>query len=229
MSRAEEIAAGLHGVRRRIVAARTAAGRRDEVTLVAVAKTFPATDVRLLAGLGVRDIGENRDQEAHAKARELADLPLTWHFIGRLQRNKCRSVASYAAVVHSLDRAEIIDALDAAAGAGERRLVGLVQVSVDGDPHRGGARIEAVPALADRVGGCAHLDLGGVMAVAPQDADPRAAFDRLADVAARVRAAHPHATVISAGMSGDLEAAIAAGATHVRVGSAVFGRRPSAR
>ncbi len=226
MTRAEEIQAGLTAVRGRIAAACDSLGRDPAgVTLVAVSKTFPAADVRLLADLGARDLGENRDQEAKAKAAELVDLRLTWHFVGRLQRNKCRSVARYAAVVHSLDRPALVDALDEAAAASDRRILGLVQVSLDEAEGRGGARPADVPALADRVAGAAHLDLGGVMAVAPLDGDPAAAFGRLGEVASEVRAAHPTASMISSGMSGDLEIALAHGSTHLRVGTAVFGGR----
>ena len=227
MSRVDEIAAGLFSVRRRIAAACAAAGRDPgEVTLVAVAKTFPAADVRILAGLGVRDIGENRDQEARRKAAELADLDLVWHFVGQLQRNKCRSVARYAAVVHSLDREQLVDALDVAARGAGRRLIGLVQVRLDDEPRRGGVHPRDLPALADRVAAAANISLGGVMAVAPLGADPGPAYARLRDVATELRTRHPDATIVSAGMTGDVEAAIEHGATHVRVGTAVFGVRP---
>lgn len=226
MSRAEEIAAGLAGVRARVAAACAAAGRDPgAVTLVAVSKTFPAQDVRLAAALGAQNFGENRDQEARAKAVALADLDLRWHFVGRLQRNKCRSVARYADVVHSLDRPELIDALDAGAASAGRRITALVQVSLDGEPGRGGAAGDDVPRLADRIAGCGHLRLGGLMAVAPRGGDP-AAFCRLAELAATLRTTHPDARTISAGMSGDLEDAVRAGATLVRVGTAVFGGRP---
>lgn len=227
MSRRQEIAVGVADVRRRIEAGCTAVGRDPAtVTLVAVAKTFPTMDIRILADLGVTEIGENRDQEARAKAAELADLALRWHFVGRLQRNKSRSVARYAAVVHSLDRPELVSGLDAAAGAAGRRVTGLVQVALADAAGRGGVPPAGVLALAGRVAAAEHLELGGVMAVAPLGADPGPAFARLADSAAEVRAAHPDAVIISAGMSSDLEAALAHGATHVRVGSAVFGVRP---
>ena len=237
--RGAEIAASLAEVRARIGAACRAAGRSpDEVTLIAITKTFPATDIRLLSSLGVRDVGENRDQEAAPKAAECADLRdlLTWHFVGQLQTNKAASVARYADVVHSVDRLRLVTALGAAARKAGRTLTCLVQVSLDGDPARGGAVAEQVPAIADRVAGEAGLELGGVMAVAPQGAGPQgagsqgigalAAFERLAEIASGVRAAHPGAVMISAGMSGDLEDAIRAGATHVRVGTALLGGRP---
>jgi pyridoxal phosphate enzyme (YggS family) len=230
VSRIDELRAGLATVDARISAACAAAGRaRDDVTLVVVTKTWPASDVRLLAELGVREVGENRDQEAAPKAAACADLTergLRWHFVGRLQSNKCRSVARYADVVHAVDRPELAAALGAAAVAAGRELTALVQVSLDGDPARGGAFPADVAALADAVAAAPGLRLGGVMAVAPLGADPAAAFATLAEVSARTAATHPGATMISAGMSGDLEQAIAAGATHVRVGSAVLGGRP---
>ena len=196
------------------------------MTTVVVTKTFPASDVALLAQLGVREVGESKDSEAAAKAAELADLGLRWHFVGRLQSNKARSVAAYADVVHSLDRGKLVGGLSR--GAVERDVVidCLVQVSLDGDPSRGGALADDVPALAERVADAEGLRLAGVMAVAPQGVDPGEPFSRLAEAAARLRAGHPAATIVSAGMSGDLEAAIGAGATHLRVGSAVLGSRP---
>jgi len=217
-------------VRARIDAACAAAGRpAGEVTLIAVTKTFPASDVGLLAGLGVTDIGENRDQEAAPKAAACAGLdpPVRWHFIGQLQVNKCRSVVRYAAVVHSVDRPRLVDELGRRASAAGRLVTCLIQVDLDPEPDaaRGGTRPGDVPALADRVAATGGLLLGGVMAVAPLGAPPRPAFRRLADLAAAVRAAHPGAMMISAGMTGDLEEAIAEGATHVRVGTALLGNR----
>ncbi|MDP9239822.1 MAG: YggS family pyridoxal phosphate-dependent enzyme [Actinomycetota bacterium] len=222
--RARQLAANLAGFEQRLTAACAAAGRaRSEVTVIAVTKTFPAADVLALATLGVGDFGENRDGEARAKAAAVPDV--RWHFVGRLQRNKCRSVASYADAVHSVDRVEVAAALaDGAARAG--RLVDvLVQVSLDGDPARGGALPADVPAIAEACAKAECLRLSGVMAVAPMDADPDAVFARLAGVAAALVADHPRADAISAGMSGDLESAVRNGATHVRVGTALLGGR----
>ena len=173
-------------------------------------------------------MGENRDQEAAAKHAACADLPLRWHFVGQLQRNKCRSVASYADCVHSVDRLRLVTALDRAAAAVGRRPVALVQVDLAQGPAegRGGVRPDEVETVAAAVATAASLDLGGVMAVAPLGADPDAAFARLADAAAVVRARWPGATAVSAGMSSDLEAAIRHGATHVRIGTALLGHRP---
>ena len=203
-----------------------AAGRDvGDVTLVAVTKTRPASDVRLLRELGVRDIGENRDAEAAPKAAQCADLDLTWHFVGQLQTNKCASVVRYASVVYSVDRLRLVRALGKAARRAGQEIECLIEVSLDGDPARGGAVAAEVPALAETLAAEEGLVLGGVMAIAPLAMAPADAFARLLGSAAAVRAVRPEAAVISAGMSGDLEAAIAAGATHVRIGTALLGDR----
>ncbi|MER6592586.1 YggS family pyridoxal phosphate-dependent enzyme [Micromonospora purpureochromogenes] len=237
--RRAELAAGLARVRARIADACAAAGRgRAEVTMIAVTKTYPAGDVVALAGLGVADVGENRDQEAAPKAAEVAaaGVAVRWHFIGQLQRNKARSVVRYADVVHSVDSVRLARALDAAASAGrDRPLDALVQVSIDGDPARGGALPDSADPdrglgpVAEALAGAGGLRLAGLMAVAPLGWEPERAFARLAEVAARFRDRHPEATALSAGMSGDLEPAIEYGATHVRVGSALLGMRPTLR
>jgi pyridoxal phosphate enzyme (YggS family) len=203
---------------------------------VAITKNWPASDVRALAALGVKDVGENRDQEAAPKAAQCADLGLRWHFVGRLQTNKARSVADYADVVHSVDRSRLVDALSRAAQASARTVGCLVQVSLDADTARGGALAADVPALADQVAASAGLELRGVMGVAPLGPGPEPtaalaphAFALLAEVSAVVLRGHPDASWVSAGMSGDLEAAIACGATHVRVGSAILGARRDLR
>jgi len=225
--RRAEIAAGLERVRERIARAADAAGRDPaDLHLVVVTKTFPADDVRHLAALGVRDVGENRDQEAAAKAAECGDLALAWHVIGRLQTNKAHSVVRYAAMVHSVDRARLARALGRAAHEAGRSLDVLVQVSLDGDPDRGGAVEGDLPVLADEIAATDGLRLRGLMAVPPVEADARAAYDRLVALAVAIRAVHPRADVVSGGMSGDLEAAVAAGATHLRVGAAILGSRP---
>ena len=229
--RRAELAASLALLREQVDRACADAGRRaEEITTIAITKTFPASDVRLLAELGVSDVGENRDQEAADKARDCADLPLAWHFVGQLQTNKARSVASYASAVHSVDRLRLVRALETAAAEAGRRLDCFLQVSLDPSEHRqdqsrGGADPSDVEKIATAVAAAAHLDLRGVMAVAPNGADPRPAFDRLSRISTVLIAQHPAATAISAGMSGDFEAAIAAGATHLRVGAALLGRR----
>lgn len=224
-ARVGEIAAGLDAVRARIDRAREAAGRTDPVRLVVVTKTFPASDVAILAELGVTDVGENRDQEARSKRDP--GVPVRWHMIGQLQRNKAASVARWADVVESVDRPDIIAPLGRAAAAAGRVLDVLVQVGLDPvpDPGRGGAAPEDAAGLAAAVAGQEGLRLAGVMGVAPHPGDPNAAFGRLAEVAEAVRAVDPRAVELSAGMSGDLEAAIAHGATQVRIGGAVLGSR----
>lgn len=234
-ARRREIEAGLAQVRERIAAACAAAGRSDDVVLTVVTKYFPATDVAVLADFGVTDVGENKHQEAADKRPAVTDLlggaadrALRWHYIGGLQSNKAAAVARWADVVESVDRRKLVNRL--AAGAQERPepLEVLVQVSLDppGAEGRSGAAPEEVPALAETIAAAEGLRLRGVMGVAPLGGDPAEAFARLATVAAAVRREHPDATWVSAGMSGDLEQAIAAGATHVRVGSAVLGPRP---
>jgi pyridoxal phosphate enzyme (YggS family) len=233
--RRAELAANLDAVRARVARACADVGRDPgAVTLIAVTKTYPASDVELLADLGVRDIGENRDQEAAPKARDVAaaGVRVRWHFVGRLQRNKARSVAGYADLVHTVDGVRLADALADAARRRGRVLDVLVQVSIDGDPDRGGALVagaednQSLDRVLARVVDSDALALRGLMAIAPLDWEPDRAFADLAGIAANVRAAHPSATMLSAGMSGDMESAIHYGATHVRVGTALLGNRP---
>lgn len=230
MTRSAELEQNLRHVQERIDRACVAAGRDpQDVTLVVVTKFFPVSDVRLLAELGVRHVGENRHQEAEAKAAECAGLDLTWHFIGGLQSNKAAAVASYAQVVESVDRDKVVSGLAKGAAARGAVVDCLLQVSLDApgaSASRSGAPPERLETLADAVAGCDHLRLRGLMAVAPLGAEPATAFGRLADIAADFRARHREATWLSAGMSGDLEEAVGAGATHVRIGSAVLGPRP---
>ena len=229
MTREHEIADGLTQVRARIDAARLASRRADEVLLVVVTKTFPASDIAILADLGVSDIAENRDQEARAKRAELGATGdrLRWHMIGQVQRNKAGSVARWADVVESVDRPELVDALARGAHAAGRTLEALVQVGLDPvhRPERGGVAPGQAAALADLVAQSAGLRLGGVMGVAPHPGDPDAAFALLERTWQGIRHAHPLAEAMSAGMSDDLEAAIAHGATQVRIGGAVLGHR----
>ncbi|MBA3489957.1 MAG: YggS family pyridoxal phosphate-dependent enzyme [Longispora sp.] len=228
-ARRVEIAVALDRTRRRIVAA-CAEVTRDpgEVTLVAVTKTYPASDVRHLLALGVYDIGENRDSEASVKAAEVGPGP-RWHFVGQLQRNKCRSVVGYATMVHSVDRASLALTLAEAVAQEERApLDVLLQVSLDGDPSRGGVPPTDLHRLADVVIDRPELTLRGLMAVAPLGWEPVRAFDHLAQVYGDFGIGYPTVDVLSAGMSGDLTEAIRAGATHVRVGSALLGRQPAA-
>ena len=242
--RRAELAENYARVRERIAKACAAAGRDPaEVRLVAVTKTFPASDVTLLADLGITDVGENRDQEAAPKAAAVAaaGVAVRWHFVGRLQRNKCRSVVQYADVVQSVDSVRLAEALGRAVqrsraeGGRTDPLEVFVQVSIDGDPDRGGAWPESADAdrgllpVVTAVANHPELTLSGLMAVAPLGWAPEAAFDRLAAIAERVWSEFPEASLLSAGMSGDLEVAIRYGATHVRVGSALLGMRASLR
>ena len=244
-SRARELAHRLSSVRNRIAAA-TGPDSQDAPHLIVVTKYFPASDVRILRELGVRDVGENKDQEAAAKAADLADPELNWHFIGQLQSNKAKSVVRYAASVHSVDRLSLVSALGKAMAAEQRRrqdegmlpradLACFIQVDLrpeaarDADPGRGGAAPQDVTELADTVAGTAGLALAGLMAVAPLGEDPDAAFARLHGLSQQLQLRHPEARSISAGMSSDLEAALANGATHLRIGSDVLGARPPVR
>jgi PLP dependent protein len=234
--RLSELAAALAEVRTRIADACRAASRPPEdVRLLAVTKTFPVTDAALLCDLGMVDLAENREQEAAAKAADLRRLrpeaPVRWHMVGRLQRNKARSVVRWAAEVQSVDSERLADALaravHSAIDAGERTgpLDVLVQASIDGDPERGGCPLDALDTLAEAITRRSELRLKGIMAVAPLTMGKDEAFTRLAEAAIRLREDHPEATELSAGMTNDLEVAITHGATCVRVGTALLGTR----
>lgn len=232
-ARVEELAVNLATVKTEIARAAHLASRSpSEIRLIVVTKTFPSSDILALAELGVRDIGESRDQEAKVKFGRLAErLPddLRWHFIGQLQTNKARSVAGYADVIHSVDRPSLVQALAKGARSVSREVRALAQVDLSSgvnDPGRGGASHELAIALADQIASSQGLVLGGVMGVAALGEPPAVGFKRLASVAAQVKERHPGAGVISAGMSDDMVEAIAAGATHVRIGSKVLGFRP---
>ena len=237
MSREAELSRNLAATRKRIAAACAAADRDPaEITLVAVTKTYPASDVLALAGLGLTDFGENRDQEAAPKAAAVAAAgqPVTWHFVGQLQSNKAHSVAEYASIVHSVDRIRLVRHLGAAAlstpgrNVADAALTCLVQVSLDGDQNRGGVPADRMLEIAEAIEAEPGLALGGLMAVAPLGEDPLAAFAPLRGLSAGIQSVNPSATVVSAGMSGDLEAAVECGATHLRIGTALLGdRRPT--
>jgi PLP dependent protein len=234
--RREQLAEALTAVRARIDAAAKAAGRDPAtVKLLAVTKTFPAADAALLTDLGMLDLGENREQEGSDKAAELAQLrpnvQVRWHLVGRLQRNKARSAARWATEIQSVDSERLAEALQHAVARAlevhDRHgpLDVLVQASIDGDPNRGGCPIENLPRLADTVARSGELTLRGLMAIAPLSMTPEAAFERLTKAADQLKIDHPHATELSAGMSGDLEQAIRYGSTCVRVGTALLGAR----
>ncbi len=251
-ARRAQLSANLASVRRRIAdAVRLRPAAWGEPELIVVTKFHPAADVLLLAGLGVRDFGENRDQEAAGKSAEVAlrleSGSARWHFIGQLQTNKAKSVAGYAHAVHSVDRPGLVRAMSTAVTAQQQRssradLLCFIQLNLDPSlataagaeaygaaGSRGGALPAQALTLAELIDAAPGLRLAGVMAVAPLDGDPAEAFGRLQRISADVVARFPHATAISAGMSQDLEAAIAAGATHLRVGSDVLGPRPALR
>ncbi|WP_416446524.1 YggS family pyridoxal phosphate-dependent enzyme [Leucobacter sp. HNU] len=221
------LAARLAGVTEQIGEAARAAGRSaEDLTLIVVTKFHPASLVADLAALGVRDVGENRHQEAQDKAAELADLDLRWHFIGQLQTKKARQAARYADAIHSIDRERLVDALSGI----DRTVDAFLQVNLTDDPGRGGAAPDELEHLAERVLETPSLRLRGVMAVAPLPEEEQAAraFERLRGYSDRVVALAPEATAISAGMTHDFAEAIAAGATHLRIGSAITGNRPAA-
>lgn len=216
------LAERLAGVRAAVADAARDAGRAEsELTTVVVTKFHPSELVRELVELGIRDFGENRHQEASAKAAEVADPDLVWHFVGQLQSKKARQARSYARVIHSLDRESVIDALASA----ETVVDGFVQLNLTDDPSRGGVHPDDLLRIADRVTATEGIRLLGVMAVAPIDEEPRRAFARVRAASDRLRAMHPEADRISAGMSGDFREAILEGATHLRIGSAITGNR----
>ena len=234
MTRELELAASLDRTRERLAAACRAAGRDPaDVMLLPVTKFFPASDVEILYRLGCRDFGESREQEASAKVAQI-DVPdrIRWHMIGRVQRNKARSVAHWAYAIHSVDSARLVAALGTAVerefdeGGRSDPLRVLLQVSLDADPDRGGVLPDDIPVLAETVSGTAHLELRGLMAIPPLGADPAVSFERLAQLHTELLRAHPAATELSAGMSGDLEIAVEYGSTCVRVGTALLGTRP---
>jgi pyridoxal phosphate enzyme (YggS family) len=203
-------------------AAREAGRDRSELTRIVVTKFHPVSLVRQLAELGVRDVGENRHQEASAKAAELAELNLAWHFVGQLQSNKASAVRGYARAVHSVDRDSVVSAL-----AGETPLDVFLELNLSGDAGRGGVDPTGVERLAERTLSTSGLVLRGVMAVAPLGDDPRRAFERVRAASESLRLLAPRATAISAGMSGDFREAILEGATHLRIGTAITGKRPT--
>jgi len=221
------LAARLSAIDDRIAEAARRAGRDPgEITRIVVTKFHPAQLVRDLRALGVTEVGENRQQELTAKRDDLVDLDdVRWHFIGQAQTNKAAAIRRASDVVHSVDRTRLADALHRAADD-DGVLDVLVQVNLTEDAGRGGSTLADAEALAEHVLGLESLRLRGVMAVAPLDEDPASAFARLRAVADRIRVIAPEATWMSAGMTGDFVQAIDAGATHLRIGSAITGPRP---
>jgi PLP dependent protein len=241
--REKALADALAALRLRLERAAEKAGRKSgEIELLPVTKFFPATDIAILLGLGLRSFGESREQEASNKIATISALDVQapapevqWHMVGQIQRNKARAIAGWAHTAHSVSSTKVVSALDRAAGdalAEDHRSAPLhvyLQLSLDGDGLRGGVDVNdpaAVDALCAQVAAAEALELVGVMGVPPMGADPERAFARFAEEHRRVMGNHPQATGLSAGMSGDLEAAVKHGSTCVRVGTALMGSRP---
>lgn len=239
-ARERELADALSALRARLVHAAEAAGRNaEEIELLPITKFFPAADVLILRNLGCREFGESREQEASNKSAEVRAVlgaePIRWHMVGRIQRNKARSIAGWAFAAHSVDSARVIAALDRAAvealedGGRAEPLRVYLQLSLDGDESRGGVDIgrpDAVDELCDAVAAADGLEFVGLMAIPPLDADPDDAFARLQAEKERVQKAYQRPLGLSAGMSSDLESAVKHGSTCVRVGTALLGQRP---
>jgi pyridoxal phosphate enzyme (YggS family) len=239
-ARERELAEALSGLRGRLVRAAEAAGRNaDEIQLLPITKFFPASDVLILRNLGCREFGESREQEASNKSAEVGAVrsaePIRWHMVGRIQRNKARSIAGWAYAAHSVDSAKVITALDRAStealeqGLRAEPLRVYLQLSLDGDGSRGGVdigRTNTVDDLCAAVVAADGLDFVGLMAIPPLDADPDAAFLRLQEEKERVQKTYGQPLGLSAGMSSDLESAVKHGSTCVRVGTALMGQRP---
>lgn len=234
-ARHNEISQNLAAVEREIcLAVDTSNRERSEITLIVVTKNFPASDVVHLYDLGIRNFGENRDQEAKAKVEEFKNYvaddekkEVEWHFQGQLQRNKLRSIATWADFIHSFDQERYLLPLQQLSIELEKPISLLLQLSLDLPirPDRGGVAPEELIELGEKVKEYSGLKLQGLMAVAPLDVAPELAFNALKTISGTFLKAFPDATWISAGMSGDFSAAIAAGATHLRVGSSILGSR----
>jgi pyridoxal phosphate enzyme (YggS family) len=211
MSRRDELAANLAAVQARI--------SNPDVNLIVVTKTYPVSDVQILRDLGVTQFGENRNEEGLEKS---SAVDATWHYQGEIQSRKLRDIAQWADVIHSLDTASHIAKLDSVATS---EIDIFLQLSLDGDPSRGGVIESDLFALADAALASSHLNLVGLMCVPPVAQDPRAAFTEIAAIHRRFIARYPAAISLSAGMSGDFEIAVDCGATHIRVGSSILGSR----
>lgn len=211
MSRRDELAANLAAVQARI--------SNPDVNLIVVTKTYPVSDVQILRDLGVTQFGENRNEEGLEKS---SAVDATWHYQGEIQSRKLRDIAQWADVVHSLDTESHIAKLDSVATS---EIDIFLQLSLDGDPSRGGVIESDLFALADAALASSHLNLMGLMCVPPVAQDPRAAFTEIAAIHRRFIARYPAAISLSAGMSGDFEIAVDCGATHIRVGSSILGSR----
>jgi pyridoxal phosphate enzyme (YggS family) len=214
MSRLDEISANLEAVKSKIAAVAT-----HPVTLIAVTKTFPVSDAQILQQLSVTDFGENRDSEGAEKSQLVVG---NWHFQGQIQSNKLKSITSWASVIHSLDDPRHFEMIEKVA---PHPLSLFLQVSLDGAHHRGGAGVDQLYQLAEKVSASATHTLAGLMSVPPVGMDPEKAYSQLALIRTEFMNRFPNAKSLSAGMSGDYETAISHGATHVRVGSSILGSR----
>jgi pyridoxal phosphate enzyme (YggS family) len=225
--RIDDVSHSLVQVEERINRACSLAGRiRDEITLVAVTKTYPASDVQILQGLGINNFGENRDAEGVEKS---SLIKAHWHYQGEVQSKKIGSLSRWADTVHSLDDLSHIEKFDRALGAlDDKSLQVFIQVSLDGDPTRSGLQPSDLMQVCEAVTASQHLQLMGVMTVPPVEADPEKSFAEVAVIAEGVTRNFPEAKYLSAGMSGDFEVAIAYGATHIRIGSQILGSRSAA-
>lgn len=220
-----EAAARWRAVRDEINAECERNGRAPEsVTLVVVTKFHPVSLIEELWDAGARDFGESRHQDAVIKAAALEGKDFTWHFVGQVQSNKARAIAKYADVIHSLDRVSVVEALRTS----ENRVDGFIELNLTPDPERGGvANPDEMLALAELISSTDTIELRGVMAVAPLEESPAAAFERVAAWSAALTQEFPNANQVSTGMSADWKEAVAAGATHVRIGTSITGKRPS--
>lgn len=229
MSSSETLAERLAAVNSAVGDAVAAAGRdAGEVTTIVVTKFHPASLVRELVEFGVTDFGESRHQEASAKASELADVKATWHFVGQVQSKKARQIRRYARVIHSVDRESLVRAWESPGIDDQQPLADVfLQINLTDDPARGGVLPAHLEALADQVADLPGVTLLGVMAVAPLHEEPRRAFALVRDLSETLRRSHPDAVALSMGMSGDFAEAIAEGATHLRIGTAITGNRPN--
>ncbi|MGI9171121.1 MAG: YggS family pyridoxal phosphate-dependent enzyme [Candidatus Nanopelagicus sp.] len=224
MSRKDEILSNLELVKEKISAAAKAAGRApSEITLIAVTKTFPNSDLEILYELGVRNFGENRDQEAAPKVDALpADI--TWHFQGGIQSNKLKSISNWASVIHSVDKFKYAQMISQFSVDKTKEI--FIQVSLDTLPQsREGVDPADLMQLAEQIMSLPNLEVRGLMAVAPLDQPTEQAFVRLQQIQQAFIQLYPAANSLSSGMSGDYELAISLGATHVRVGSSILGNR----
>ena len=226
-----ELGARYQAILDRVAAAANASSRGlDEITLVVVTKNHPNQLVLDLLELGARDFGENRDQEAAPKAKDISSKSeenFNWHFIGQLQSNKVKSVLEYASFLHSLDRPSLLDELQKRTAERANRLKVFVQVNLTEDPGRGGITPQDLPAFAERVIQSPGLELVGLMGVGGLEVTPEAEFERLAALSEQIKQLAPGADQLSMGMSGDFEVAISYGATHLRIGTAITGKRPN--